>query len=276
MKEQTIGVVIVAAALLVIGSIGYEVATTPTYGLPIRTGTVLHPFDSFAFAVGPGPGRLVGAWVTSEHVMAWVGNSSTTELHLPPSPWPCNASFNATLAPGVYRLDLIDQNHAGPAYGGSSVNITVIRTIEVLYPGTSAAVIATYGTQTAACPATSPQTLPMSLPIPAGTVIRITNITNVNGTIVNGSIAAFTVTPPGGRLVGAAYMVTGGTLVPWPWVPTIGCPLYSNPPGTVILNDTLDPGSYGLWILCVPQRPPATPAYPIIINVTETIQVVYG
>lgn len=123
---------------------------------------------------------------------------------------------------------------------------------------------------------TSPQTLPMALPIPAGTVIRITNITVANGTLVNASIATFTVPASGGRLVGAVYMVTGGTLVPYPspWVPVFGCPFYIRP-DKVIFNDSLDPGTYGLWIVCEPQRPP-TPANPIIINVTETIQVVYG
>ncbi len=123
------------------------------------------------------------------------------------------------------------------------------------------------------------QTLPMALPIPAGTNILITNITNVNGTLVNASIATFTVAPPGGRLVGAAFM-NSGTLRPYP-SPGIpfqpSCPGHWIPPGTRIFNDTLNPGTYGFWIVCwgpPPSMP--TPANPIFINVTETIQVVYG
>ena len=117
---------------------------------------------------------------------------------------------------------------------------------------------------------------PRTLPIPAGTVIRITNIANVNGTIVNASIATFTVAPPGGRLVGAAYMVTGGALMiyPWPYYPVINCP-FNVAPGLVIFNDTLDPGTYGIWIMCKTGGFP-TPANPIIINVTQTIEMVYG
>ncbi len=120
---------------------------------------------------------------------------------------------------------------------------------------------------------TSPGTLPMALPIPAGTVIRITNITAVNGTAVNDSIATFTVAPPGGRLVGAVHM-NGGTLEPYPspWVPVMLCPYI--PPAMISLNQSLDPGTYGLWIVCRMGLP--TPTNPIIINVTETIQVVYG
>ena len=111
---------------------------------------------------------------------------------------------------------------------------------------------------------------PRTLPIPAGTVIRITK------TLASVPIATFTVAPSGGRLVGAVYMVTGGSLIPspWPYSLVIHCPLYVGPQ-TVIFNDTLDPGTYGLWMVCSPQWP-ATPANPWIINVTQTIEMVYG
>ena len=100
----------------------------------------------------------------------------------------------------------------------------------------------------------------------------------MNGTPVNASIATFTVAPPGGRLVGRLYLESGGALgiYPWPGVPIVyGCPLHGNPPGLAIFNDTLDPGTYGLWMVCSPQWP-ATPANPWIINVTQTIEMVYG
>ncbi len=276
-----IGVILTAA--VIVGAVIALTARTPParlqtlpMALPIPAGTVIRITNitgvngtngtivngSVAvFTVSAPGGRLVGEY--------YINGGFLWPFPSPVTPWEfdCSAggeasgakSLNNTLDPGTYALWIHcpSRNQSTPA---NPLIINVTQTIQVVYGAP-----------------TSPWTLPMSLPIPAGTVIRITNITDLYGTVMNGSIAAFTVAPPGGRLVGAAYMVTGGGLDPWPWpgVPTAGCPFYTPSPGTAILNDTLDPGTYGLWIACVPQRPP-TPANPVIINVTETIQVVYG
>ena len=118
---------------------------------------------------------------------------------------------------------------------------------------------------------------PRTLPIPAGTVLRITSIMGANGTLVNGTIAVFTVAPPGGRLVGE-YYINSGYLYPFPSPGTpweFGCPAGGSPPGTKSLNNPLAPGTYALWFQCMSLQYP-TPANPWIINVTQTIEMVYG
>ena len=142
---------------------------------------------------------------------------------------------------------------------------------------TAVAVVGSVIALTAQTAPPGPGTLPMALPIPAGTVLRISDWRNVNGTIVNGSIALFTVHAPGGRLVGK-YYINSGYLYPFPSPGTpweFGCPAGGSPPGTKSLNNPLAPGTYALWFQCMSQQYP-TPANPWGINGPQTIEMAYG
>lgn len=105
---------------------------------------------------------------------------------------------------------------------------------------------------------------PLTLPMPAGTVIRITD--------PNVSVATFTVGVSGGHLVGAYQTDSFSLVVGDPGVRPgpRGCPstYWSN--RTLPVDVSLGPGAYALWPVC--GAPPPLP-HPATILITQVVQV---